>query len=357
MTTSQTLDTAPIPFNGVPEAAQHRSAARSALALTRKPTRSTQPCNIITRSMQIGPTFIADEFAEAFRMWAARLIVTAIDDEQVAIAAREACGYGTSVIGCDAEAAVERTLTRDETPDGRPGAALMFFAFNAKALTKALPNRTGQSLMTCPTVSVYDGMPPEVTADISSDDVARIDLGKKLRYFGDGFQKSKVLAGKRYWRVPVMDGEFTCAESAGAVKAIGGGNLLICAVDQLTALTAARKAVEAIAQLPEVITPFPGGIVRSGSKVGSRYKALFASTNDEYCPTLRSRVTSKLPADANCVYEIVINGLTEPAIANAMRIAAEAACGDGVCSISAGNYGGNLGKFHFHLRVVMKGSA
>jgi formylmethanofuran--tetrahydromethanopterin N-formyltransferase len=225
-------------------------------------------------------------------------------------------------------------------------------AFNAKALQKAVPNRVGQCLMTCPTTAVYDGM-PGVKA---GEDSARLDVGRLIRYFGDGFQKSKVITGRRMWRIPVMDGEFVVEESAGAVKAVGGGNFLICGTDQAAALAAAERAVEAISVLPDVITPFPGGIVRSGSKVGSRYKALFASSNDEYCPTLRSRTRSKVRDGVGAVYEIVINGVNEPAVRNAIRIGIHAAAGPGVVAISAGNYGGTLGKFHFHLHDILGGS-
>ena len=303
--------------------------------------------------MEIRGTIIEDTFAEAFRMWACRLIVTAIDQDWVRIAANEVCGYGTSVIGCDTEAAVERWITNEGDCEGsedeRSGAALLFFAFNADKLGKAMPNRVGQCLMTCPTTAVYDGMPWIKP----TEDSARIAIGAKLRFFGDGNQKSKVIAGRRYWRVPVMDGEFLCEDSAGAVKAIGGGNFLVCGPDQKTTLAATRRAIDAIAPLKDVITPFPGGIVRSGSKVGSRYKGMFASTNDEYCPMLRSRGKSKLREGVRCVYEIVINGLTKEAIAGAMRAGIDAACGPGTIAISAGNYGGNLGKFHFKLHEIM----
>lgn len=299
--------------------------------------------------MELHGTVIEETFAEAFRMWAGRLIVTAIDPEWVRIAVAEVCGYGTSVIGCDAEAGLEQWLERDQTPDGRPGAAVLFFAFNAEKLAKAIPNRVGQCLMTCPTTAVYDGMP----GVSKSEDSARLDLGKRLRFFGDGQQKSKLIAGRRFWRVPVMDGEFTIEETCGAVKAIGGGNLLIGGQDQATTLASARRAVAAIAPLADVITPFPGGVVRSGSKVGARYKGMFASTNDEYCPTLRSKAQSKLRPGVGCVYEIVINGLSQSAIASAMRAGIEAACGPQTLAISAGNYGGNLGKFHFKLHEIM----
>jgi formylmethanofuran--tetrahydromethanopterin N-formyltransferase len=308
--------------------------------------------------MQIQGVTIVDTFAEAFRVWAGRLVVTALDDYWLRTASQTVTGYGTSVIGCDAEAGVERYLSPDQTPDGRPGVELLFCSFKSQSLGKALLNRTGQCLMTCPTTAVYDGLPGAVTGEDSD----RIDLGKKLRYFGDGNQKSKVIAGRRFWRVPVMDGEFTCEETCGTVKAIGGGNFLICGKDQPATLAAARRAVDAIAPLPGVITPFPGGVVRSGSKVGSRYKGMFASTNDAFCPTLRITVKkSELPPGASCVYEIVINGLTVQQISEATRQGILAACDGGtnagVVAISAGNYGGKLGKFHFKLHQIMSPNA
>jgi len=296
-------------------------------------------------------------------MWATRLVVTAIDKRWVDTAVAEVCGYGTSVIGCDAEGGRECVIGSDESPDGRTGAAVLFFAFNAKALGKMLPNRVGQCLMTCPTTAVYDGM-PALSRDDGNEETTRLELGSKLRYFGDGYQKSKVIESdqgpRRYWRVPVMDGEFTIEESAGAQKAIGGGNFLIGAVDQRKCLDAAMRAVDSLAPMEQVICPFPGCVVRSGSKVGSRYKALFASTNDAFCPTLRGRTESRLGEDVNCVYEIVINGLNEQAVASAMATGIEAAIGPdgadgGVVCISAGNYGGKLGKFHFRLHEVLGG--
>lgn len=298
--------------------------------------------------MHVGPTLVVDTFAEAFRMRYARLIVTAIDPYWLDAAMRELCGYGSSVILCDAEIAVERLLSSGETPDGRPGAAVLAFGFAAEGLAKALPRRVGQCVMTCPTTAVYDGL---------ADGEERIPLGKQLRIFGDGFQKSKKPLDRRFWRVPVMDGEFLVEESLGVAKGIGGGNIILQGISQEVALAAARRASEAIAPLSGVITPFPGGVVRSGSKVGSRYKGMVASTNEAYCPTLRGRVESELLPDAQCAYEIVINGTDEAAIAEALRTAIHAAAGEGVPAIGAGNYGGKLGKFHFHLREVLRAAA
>lgn len=294
--------------------------------------------------MQVNGTEIVDTFAEGFGMRYARLVVTAADEHWLDAAVREATGYAASVIACDAEAGVEKRLTDQQTPDGRPGAAILLFGFNTDGLAKAVATRTGQCLMTCPTTAVYNGLP---------EASEMIPLGKHLRYFGDGFQKSKKLDRIRYWRVPVMDGEFVVEEKCGVAKGVAGGNIVLQGATPAAALAAARRASEAVAAAEGVVAPFPGGVARSGSKVGSRYKGLVASTADAYCPTLRGRVESKLVPGANCAYEIVIDGVDEGAVGAAMADAARAAAGEGVLAISAGNYGGKLGKFHFHLRALL----
>ncbi|HUY90583.1 MAG TPA: formylmethanofuran--tetrahydromethanopterin N-formyltransferase [Pirellulales bacterium] len=297
--------------------------------------------------MKIGETEIVETFAEAFRMRFVRLIVTAHDEHWLDAAAREFTGYASSVIACDAEAGVERPLAPAETPDGRPGLAMLVFGFSTEALAKAVSNRVGQCLMTCPTTAVFDGL---------ADGEDRIALGKQLRFFGDGFQKSKLLDGRRYWRVPVMDGEFLVQETLGVGKGVAGGNLIMQGRTLEAALAAARRAVEAIAPLAGVITPFPGGIARSGSKVGSRYKKLPASTADAYCPTLRGRVATQLMPEANYALEVVIDGVDEAAVGAAMTAALRAAAGPDVVAIGAGNYGGKLGKFHFRLHELLAAS-
>jgi formylmethanofuran--tetrahydromethanopterin N-formyltransferase len=256
-----------------------------------------------------------------------------------------ATGYAASVIGCDAEAGIERTLSPEDTPDGRPGISLLFFAFSRDALQKALINRVGQCVLTCATTACYNGLP------LVKDKNVRI--GGNLRFFGDGYQTSKKLEGRRFWRMPVMDGEFLCEDVFGTVKGVAGGNFLILGETQATALAAAQAAVTAIRLVPGVILPFPGGIVRSGSKVGSKYKKLRASTNDAFCPTLRGQVKSALPEGVNAVYEIVIDGVDLPAVEQATRVGVRAACLAGVVRISAGNYGGNLGPHHIRLHQLL----
>jgi formylmethanofuran--tetrahydromethanopterin N-formyltransferase len=288
---------------------------------------------------------IADTFAEAFPMTATRVLVTAETPAWAQTAGQVATGYAASVIGCDAEAGIERTLPPDETPDGRPGVSLLFFAFSRDALQKAVLNRVGQCVLTCPTTACYSGLP------LVKDKNLRI--GGNLRFFGDGFQISKKLEGRRYWRVPVMDGEFTCEDLFGTTKGVAGGNYLIVGDSQASALAAAEAASAAIRGVRGVILPFPGGVVRSGSKVGSKYKKLRASTNDAFCPTLRGLVQSALPEGANAVYEIVIDGLDLASVEEATRVGVRAACRPGVLRIEAGNYGGKLGPYHLHLHKLL----
>jgi len=297
--------------------------------------------------MHINGVQIDATLAEAFPMKATRVIITAQNLAWAHHSARAMTGFATSVIACGCEAGIERELEPSETPDGRPGVSAMIFAMGGKGLAKQLETRAGQCVLTAPTSALFAG--------ISEGD--KIPLGKNLRFFGDGFQISKRMGNQRYWRVPVMDGEFLCEETTGMVPAIGGGNFLILAESQPQALAACEVAVEAMKKIPNVIMPFPGGVVRSGSKVGSKYKALNASTNDAFCPTLKGQTKTELSPEIESVMEIVIDGLTDADIRKAMRVGIEAACSlgaaQGIRRISAGNYGGKLCPFLFHLQEIM----
>ncbi len=296
--------------------------------------------------LHVNGTEIEDTFAEAFPMTAARVVVTAATASWAAEAARAATGYAASVIGCDAEAGLERELPSAETPDGRPGVSLLFFAFSRDALQKALVNRVAQCVLTCPTTACYNALP--------IDPERSVRVGGNLRFFGDGWQISKLLGGQRFWRVPVMDGEFLCEDVFGTKKGVAGGNFLILAESQAVGLAAAEAAAAAMRAFPGVVLPFPGGVVRSGSKVGSKYPKLRASTNHAYCPTLRGVVKSELPAGVNAVYELVIDALDEPTVRAATAAGVRAACLPGVRKITAGNYGGKLGPFHIRLHDVLR---
>jgi formylmethanofuran--tetrahydromethanopterin N-formyltransferase len=291
---------------------------------------------------------IDDTFAEAFGMRATALIVTADSTHWARQAAATMTGFATSVIGCGCEAGLDRDLGEKETPDRRPGVRVLLFAVSTGELQKQLAARVGQCVLTSPGSACYAGL----------DGEERLKLGNALRYFGDGWQISKRFGGKHYWRIPVLDGEFLCEATTGLTKqAVGGGNLLIMGASARATLAAAEAAVKAIARVPDVITPFPGGIARSGSKVGSKYKNVKASTNDAYCPTLKGAVKSALDADVASVLEIVIDGLTPQAVAAAMAagLAAIVKLGPrrGAVRVGAGNYGGKLGPHHFHLKDLL----
>jgi formylmethanofuran--tetrahydromethanopterin N-formyltransferase len=295
--------------------------------------------------VKINGVAIDDTFAEAFTMRVARIVITGRNPKWAREAAVKMTGFATSVIGCKCEAGIERELPAEETPDGRPGVSVLFLTMDKESLPQQLVVRLGQTVLTCPTTACFDGLP-------SLPD--RLAVGKALRVFGDGFQASKVIGGKRYWRIPVMEGEFLIEETFGMQKGVGGGNFLILAEDADHGLEAAEAAVEAMTNQPGVILPFPGGVVRSGSKVGSkRYKSMIATTNDAFSPTLRAVTASQVPDGVNSVLEIVLDGTDGPSIEAAMRLGIRAACRPGVRAISAGNYGGKLGPHHFHLRKIL----
>lgn len=290
---------------------------------------------------------IDDTFAEAFPMRGSRIVITAATIQWARQAATTMTGFATSVIGCKCEAGIECELTKGETPDGRPGVSVLLFATDTAGLQARLIERLSQTVLTCPTTACFDGL---------SDLAERMRIGRALRVFGDGYQASKVIGGRRYWRIPVMEGEFLIEEDFGRASGIGGGNFLVLGESEDAALAAAEASVQAMKGMRGVILPFPGGIVRSGSKVGSRrYKKLVATTNDAFAPTLRPLTSSKLPDGVNAVFEIVLNGLDFPSIAATMRVGIDAACRPGVLAITAGNYGGKLGPHHFYLRRIMAG--
>ena len=294
--------------------------------------------------MKIKSTQIVDTFAEAFKMYGSRIIITAETKEWAMAAAQSVTGFATSVIGCKCEAGIETEILPKESPDLRPGVSVLLFAMDSENLGKRLMERIGQCVMTCPSTACYNGI----------DEGNEIVVGGQLRYFGDGYQISKEIAGKRLWRIPVMDGEFLVDDIFKTKEAVGGGNILILAKDQNTALKAAKSAVNTMREVPNVILPFPNGVVRSGSKVGSKYKELIASTNDSYCPTLTTLVEkTEIDTGINSVLEIVIDGLTLEDVEEAMRVGIKAAIKPGIKKISAGNYGGGLGQYQIQLHKLL----
>ncbi len=295
--------------------------------------------------MRINKTEVVDTFAEAFEMCGARVIITADSKQWARAAAASMTGFATSVIRCKLEAAVECEIPEEDTPDRRPGISVLLFTMSSKTIAGQLIDRIGQCVMTCPTTACYNGLVSEKT----------VVVGGKLRFFGDSYQISKLINGRKLWRIPVMEGEFLVDDSFGIQPAVGGGNLIIFGSSKNIALRAATAAANAMREVAGVFLPFPQGVVRSGSKVGSHYKALIASTNDPYCPTLRSvSPNTVIPENVEAIYEIVADGLNEGDVLEAMRRGIHVAAEKGAVMVSAGNYGGELGKFKFHLHEIAK---
>lgn len=293
-------------------------------------------------SMEYNGVIIDNTYAEGFPTWVSRVIVTAVTKEWAYKAAVEATGFATSTIGCPAEAGIERFVPADETPDGRPGYAILI-CVGKKKLKEQLVERIAECILTAPTTAAFNGL------------VAEEKLPVKLHFFGDGFESKITVDGRECWSIPIMGGDFIIEEEYGAVKGVAGGNFLIMGENQMSALVAAEAAVDAIADVPGVITPFPGGVVSSGSKVGSnKYKFMGASTNEAFCPTIREKVEgTSVPAGIGAIYEIVIDGVDETSVKAAMAAGVKAACKvPGVKQITAGNYGGSLGPFKFQLHEL-----
>jgi len=291
---------------------------------------------------------IEDTFAELFSMWAGRILITAESEKWALAAAQAATGFASSIIMSPAEAGIERMVSKEETPDSRVGVLIQIYNRTSRDLRNQMIARIGQCILTCPTTAAFDGLP---------ESPRKMGIGRSVRLFGDGYQKKDLLYGREVWRIPVMEGEFIIEEQFGVTEAVAGGNFIIMAKSREAGLEAAEKAIDTIRRsVKGVIMPFPGGICRSGSKVGSRKYKLGASTNDAYCPKLRGLTESRLPPDVQSVYEIVINGLNLDAVRDAMREGIKAASTvEGVVKISAVNFGGKLGPFKIALKELLEG--
>jgi len=289
---------------------------------------------------------IVNTFAEMFPMWLGRILITAETRRWALTAARAATGFAASIIMSPAEAGIEKEMLPGETVDGRPGILIQIYHRRGHNLKTQMITRIGQCVMTCPTTSAFNAL---------ERPVKRLKVGRSLSLFGDGFQRRDVFENRTIWRIPVMDGEFVIEDRFGVKRGVAGGNLLILAKDASSGLRAAEAAIKAAGQVDGVIFPFPGGICRSGSKIGSLKYKLKASTNHPFCPTLRERISdSELSSDVNSVYEIVANGLTLEAVKTAMAEGIKAAASmPGVVKITAANYGGKLGPHKAVLREIL----
>jgi len=296
---------------------------------------------------------VEDTYAEGFRSLFAEILITARDRKWLDHALREATGNASSTILCDCEAGLDRYVGPggDEsvkTPDGRPGAVVQvhvprFRKDRVTALEKSLLVRISQNVLPCPTARCFNL--------IDSDPYYK--LGRKVAFFGDGFQKREKRFDRKVWTIPTMGGDFVLDRRFGYSDGVMGGNLWFMGESEESAIAATERGVEAVNATPGAVMTFPGGIAASASKAGSRYSFLVASTYAEYCPTLRNEpgLETRLPDNVNSTMEIVINGRSLEAISDATQAAIAAAVDSpGLVRITAGNYGGRLGKSFVWLK-------
>ncbi len=295
---------------------------------------------------------VENTYAEAFRSIYARLLITARDSEWLQHAINAVTGHSSSTIMCDCESGVEQLLDSEDTPDGRPGAVIQFHVprfrkDRVEALERVLLSRVSQNILTCPTARCFNML--------ESDTYFR--LGRKIAYFGDGYESLTSQFDRKMWNIPIMGGAFQLDRRFGYADGIMGGNLWFMSKTQESAIDAAKQAANAVDTYPDVITTFPGGVAASASKAGSKYSFLFASTYETYCPTLREKLgdESGVPEGVNSIMEIIINGSCLNQVAEATHRAINAAIGtEELVRITAGNYDGRLGKTFIYLRPELQ---
>ncbi|MDD1694058.1 MAG: formylmethanofuran--tetrahydromethanopterin N-formyltransferase [Methanoregula sp.] len=296
--------------------------------------------------MEINGTEILDTFAEAFPVWISRVIITAETKEWAYTAAANATGFATSKIACPCEAGIEREIPAGDTPDKRPGVSILICA-EKKMMKANVAARVSQCVLPTPTASAFDGLPD-----------AGSRFATRMHYFGDRYEERCIIGGRNCWKIPVMEGEYTGEERFGTVKGIAGGNFLIMGKDRSSALAAAMAGAGAITGMKGVIMSFAGGVVKSGSKVASKnYRfPMPASTNHRFCPTLKGKISDSLvPDGVSSIYEIVMNGIDETTIKNAIKTGIRAAANTGKAShIGASNFDGKLGQHRFSLHDLFR---
>jgi formylmethanofuran--tetrahydromethanopterin N-formyltransferase len=301
--------------------------------------------------LKVNNVEVEETFAEAFKMYMGRFMITALTRRLALLSAQESKGLGVSATLGPGEAGIEREVKNDESPDHRPGYIVDVGHRNKDQLEYWLVARIRKGVLPAPTTSVFDVMPKDVLR-------YQIDLkGTPIQLFGDGYEEVIEKYGRIVYRIPKMDGFFHVDTKFGVARGVAGGNFLILGKSQAAALTAAEVAVDAMRDVPYVFNPCAGGIAASGTKVGGyQYKDAVATTNDAYCPLIREKVgNSRIPPEVNCVYEVFVNGLYVESVEKAMKQGIEAATTvDGVKMISAGNYGGNLGGIIIPLKRILQ---
>ena len=305
--------------------------------------------------MKINHVEIDETFAEGFKLYGSRILITADSKELAKTAAICATGYATSTIHCDCEAGIDEFYDPEDTPDNRPGVSVIFCVQGKDKADAVLLNRISQCILTSATSACFDWLPE----DSISEKTFEVKTGFKLKFFGDGFEEKEevVWNGKTIpmWKIPMMDGYFRVQSTFKVTKIVAGGNFMVYSTSPTEIISACQSAVLKMNEIEGIVLPFPGGFVRSPSKFGSKYKFLDASINQPLIPLLRDKVLDSIaPEQAITGYEFVINGFSEDRVRTAIKVGIQELCtNDNVIKITAGNYGGKLGKIKFDLKEIL----
>lgn len=298
---------------------------------------------------------IEDTYAEAFDGMYCRLMITADDNETLVRAAEDATATPSGVIG-RLDNGIEKYVSPRQTPDKRKGVILQFWKGidekkplqdTISRFEKELSYRIRQDILVKPFTAVYDAL--ETKPD------GKFDMMERVGHCGDGYEWEKNLHGRSMIVVPIMVPDFEIEHYVGYARGIAGGNFWIMCNSRRAVKQAGTRALEAIHKVKGVITPFD--VCSAGSKTETRFPLIGPTTNHPYCPSLKGKLQaeSSVPEGVKFIPEIVINGTTIENMKKAMKAGIEAALSvQGVTEVSAGNYGGKLGRHKIYLHELFE---
>lgn len=289
-----------------------------------------------------------DTYCEAFDGLFVRILITADDPKRLKRAAYDSTALPCCVFG-ESEGGIEKFVGKTDTPDGRAGAIVQYWVPLGKDCLKQLEyevaKRIRQGVLVVPTTTVFNML----------DSPDTIDTMHSIGHCGDDYERVEQYLGRQVINIPVMMGSFKIEKKLGYAEGVMGGNLWFYCDSEKTALKVLDRAEEAVKEVEGVVLSFREGC-SAGSKAGGKFEHIGPSTNHLYCPTLKDKLEeSKVPDNVGSIPEIVFNGGSLEQVSQAMKAAAgEVSKVKGIISLSAGNYGGKLGRHKIYLKDLLK---
>ena len=293
---------------------------------------------------------LEDTYAEAFEGVFVRVIITAEDERTLRRVAEDSASTPSIVIG-RVEGGIERFISENDTPDERKGVITQFWGGldrskpmqdSVKKFEIELSYRIRQDILVKPFTAVFNAL---------ENSTGRIDTMERIGHCGDGFEWEEDLRSRRMINVPIMVPDFRIERYLGYSIGVMGGNFWYMCKTKKAVFEAGQRALDAIHQVDGAVTPFD--ICSAGSKPETKFPWIGPTTNEVYCPSLKSKLgdRSRVPEDVYYIPEVVINGIDLPTVTKAMKVGIESIWDiSEVAKISAGNYGGKLGKYKIDLK-------